>query len=226
MPDAAHDLKPEIDSLDHLRAGLRISRVSIIWTLASSSLGLVIGLRAGSLVLVGFALTGLLDVVGSSALVLHFRHALRHETFSERREQLALRVVIGGLAVIGLAVAAQSARELIASGPAHSAPSGVVLAALSVVVLAVLADRKRRVARLIPSQALLADGWLSGVGTLLAAVTVAGTGATSLFGWWWVDPVAAGVVACGAVAVAVVLAKGSDGPDQPGDQSGVGPISR
>jgi divalent metal cation (Fe/Co/Zn/Cd) transporter len=82
-----------------------------------------------------------------------------------------------------------------------------VLAAASVVVLLALAIRKRRVGAAVPSPALVADGFLSLVGALLAAVTVAGTGLTSAFGWWWADPTAALGVAAGAVGAAFLVSR-------------------
>jgi divalent metal cation (Fe/Co/Zn/Cd) transporter len=74
-------------------------------------------------------------------------------------------------------------------------------------VLAALSFRKRRVAGAVASRALLADGWLSATGASLGVVTVLGTGLAAAFDWWWVDPIAAAVVACGAVVAGVVLAK-------------------
>ena len=61
--------------------------------------------------------------------------------------------------------------------------------------------------RAIPSRALLADAGLSATGALLAVVTVAGTASTDAFGWGWLDPVAAAVVAAGAVALGARLAR-------------------
>jgi divalent metal cation (Fe/Co/Zn/Cd) transporter len=88
-----------------------------------------------------------------------------------------------------------------------TATAGVALAATSAAVLAVLAWRKQRVGRAIPSRALVADGWLSATGGLLAVVTVAGTGLAAAYGWWWVDPVAAAVVGAGAVIVAAAMSR-------------------
>jgi divalent metal cation (Fe/Co/Zn/Cd) transporter len=99
---------------------------------------------------------------------------------------------------------------LIDARPSHAVPAGVALAATSIGVLAVLSVRKRRIANAIPSRALLADGWLSATGCLLAIVTVAGTGFASAFHWWWADPVAALTVACGAIVIAFVMARGAD----------------
>jgi divalent metal cation (Fe/Co/Zn/Cd) transporter len=193
---------------DDLRAGLRLSAVSIAWTLSSSVAAVAIGVATGSLVLIAFGLTGVLDAAGSAALVVHFRHALRADAFSARRERLALRVIVGGLLSVGGLTAVESVRRLISRMPSRSAPAGVVLAVLSIVVLAGLSRRKLAIARRIPSRALLADGGLTATGSLLASVTVVGTGLASRFGWWWVDPVAAIAVACGAVGIAVVMTRG------------------
>jgi len=70
-----------------LRAGMRVSAVSIAWTLTSSVAAVTIGIAAGSLVLVAFGLTGVLDAAGSATLVVHFRLALRSDTFSESHER-------------------------------------------------------------------------------------------------------------------------------------------
>jgi len=57
---------------DDLRAGLRVSAVSIAWTLSSSVAAVAIGIATGSLVLIAFGLTGVLDAAGSATLVVHF----------------------------------------------------------------------------------------------------------------------------------------------------------
>ena len=78
---------------DDLRGGLRVSQVSIIWTVVTSSAAITLGITTPSLVLVAFGLTGLLDAAGSIALVVHFRHALRHDVVSAKHERVALQIV-------------------------------------------------------------------------------------------------------------------------------------
>jgi len=197
--------EPESMSPVDLHAGVRVSAASIGWTLLSSAVAVTLGVAAGSLVLVAFGLTGVLDAAGSATLVVHFRHALRHDTFSDRHERVALRVVTGGLLTVGGLTAVESIRRLITGEPSHASPAGAVLATVSIFVLAGFSRRKILVARRIPSRALLADAWLTATGCLLALVTVAGTGLTSAFGWRWVDPAAALAVACGAIGIAMIL---------------------
>jgi divalent metal cation (Fe/Co/Zn/Cd) transporter len=191
---------------EDIQQGLRVSGVSLIWTLCSGAAAIAIGILSNSLVLAVFGCIGLLDALGSATLIFHFSRAIRHEAISESYERLALLVVTGGMGTIGVATVADSAYRLTQHSRTNPFVSGIVLAGVSVVVLAGLAVRKQQIARRIPSHALHADGWLSALGAILACITLAGMTLNTAFGWWWVDPAAAIAVACGAVALSGLLA--------------------
>src|SRR5262245_16580758 len=110
---------------DHLHAGVRVSAVSIVWTVVASTTAIVLGVEVGSLVLVVFGAAGLLDAAGSGSLVIHFRHALRHEAFSQRHERLALRLVTGGLVAVGALTAIESGRRLVEGAHPRAGVGGV-----------------------------------------------------------------------------------------------------
>jgi divalent metal cation (Fe/Co/Zn/Cd) transporter len=200
-----HDQTLEAKPVDLLRAAVQVSVLSIAWTTVANTTAVVLGVLAGSIVLVAFGLTGLLDAAGSVSLVVHFRHALHHEAFSARHERIALVVVTGGLVTVGIVTLLASAQRFATHAEATASPVGVTIAALSVGVLAALSTRKRRIARSIGSRALEADGWLSATGCLLAAVTVAGSVVSSTLGWWWADPLAASVIGVTAITVAYLM---------------------
>jgi divalent metal cation (Fe/Co/Zn/Cd) transporter len=193
-----------------VRDGLRVSWTSFVWTIVAGTGAVTIGVVGNSLVLVAFGLIGLLDAVGSGTLIVHFRHSKRHEAISEGHERIALVVVTGGMATIGVATIADSLYRLTAHTTSDPLPPGIVVAGLSVLMLAMLAIRKRTIAQRIPSHALHADGWLSAMGAVLAFVALVGTGLDAAFGWWWIDPLAAIAVACGAVGLSIELARGPD----------------
>jgi len=197
---------PDTADAANLRSGLIVSALSIAWTVVASALAIGIGLTVKSLVLVAFGCTGLLDAAGSVALVVHFRHALRHETFSARHERAAFLIVMGGLVLVAGVTVVESVAHLLDPGSPEHSLAGIGVAAASVVALAALARRKISLGHAIPSQALVADGLLSTMGAVLAFVTVVGTLLAAL-GWWWADPVAALVVAIGALVLARVLAR-------------------
>jgi divalent metal cation (Fe/Co/Zn/Cd) transporter len=68
---------------------------------------------------------------------------------------------------------------------------GIVLAALSLLIMPLLARAKRRVAAELGSKALKADSRQTDICAYLSAILLVGLGLNALAGWWWADPVAA-----------------------------------
>ncbi|MGH9047575.1 MAG: cation transporter [Acidimicrobiales bacterium] len=188
-----------------LTAAYRISLVSLVFTLVAGSCAIAVGALAGSLVLVTFGAIGLLDAIGSATLIVHFRHALHRDALSARHEGIAMAVVTIGMAAIGLATMADSAYRLATKAGGGTSIVGIVIAGVSVIVLAALARGKHRIAPHVPSPALRADGWVSALGAMLALVTLLGTALQKGLGWWWLDPTAAIAVASGALVMSVLL---------------------
>src|SRR4051794_11024091 len=119
----------------HVRAGVRVSAASVAWTVCSSAVSIVIGLASNSLALLTFGLVGVLDAVGSASLIVHFRHALRHDALSERHERIALRIVTAGLIVVGVYGLVEGVHRFVAGHAVDPSPAGIAVAATSGVVL-------------------------------------------------------------------------------------------
>jgi hypothetical protein len=162
----------------------------VVWTVVSSGLAVTIGIRGHTGVLVAFGAVGVVDAIGSTALVHHFRHGLRHDQLSDDFEKLAHRVVLVGLFVVGSGAVLGGLLRLNNTQAGDSSNAGVFLAAVSLVILIALSVRKQRIARHLASAALLSDGHLSAIGALLAGVTVTGGLLTRWLGWHSADAVA------------------------------------
>ena len=187
---------------DHIHSAWLVSLQSVIWTMAASAVAIALGITGDSAVLVAFGAIGLVDALGSVALVFHFRHARRLDELSDRLENIAHRVVVTGLFVVGAGAVIVGFVRLIVGSTGGSSNAGTALAAISLVALVVLSLRKQVLARRVGSNALLADGRLSGVGAMQAAVTLFGTAAASWFSWNWADALAASLVGLVALGVA------------------------
>ena len=68
---------------------------------------------------------------------------------------------------------------------------GIALAALSLFVMPVLAQAKRRIASKINSRALEADSRQTDICAYLSAILLGGLFLNAAFGMWWADPIAA-----------------------------------
>ncbi len=196
MPAGPDDTTFETEAVHRAR---RVSEASVVWSLVASTAAIVIGVAAGSAALVVFGAVGYVDMVGSIALVHHFRHALAHDELSDQFEERSHRIVTVGLVAVGGAAVVVSTLRLLMHSSTETIAAGIVLASISLVVLAVLATIKVRVAPRVPSAALRSDGHVSAIGATQAAIVLFGTAATALWSWEWADNLAAMVV--GAVAV-------------------------
>jgi len=191
-------------------AALRVSLLSVVWTVVSSTLAVVIGLHQKAFVLVTFGAVGIVDCVGSIALTLHFAHVLRAQSISERLETVAHRIVLVGLLCVGSAAVLVGAVRLSSNATSSTSTVGVILAATSLVALFILALRKMSVARRLPSPPLRSDGQLSGVGASLAAVTLIGTFLESSFHVHWADSTATIILGVVAAALSITTMRGRD----------------
>jgi divalent metal cation (Fe/Co/Zn/Cd) transporter len=88
-------------------------------------------------------------------------------------------------------VAVDSVSALLRREAPASSPTGIVLAALSLIVMPILARAKRRIAARIESRALHADSRQTDICAYLSAILLGGLLLNATLGWWWADPLAA-----------------------------------
>lgn len=169
---------------ENILRGRRLEYLTIVWNSLEAIIAVGAGLIAGSIALVGFGIDSVIEV--SSGAILLWRLVS-----GEHREQLALRLV--GVSFLALAayVAFDAIKSLWFREPPEASYVGIALAALSVVVMPILARAKRKVASNLNSRAMQADSRQTDICAYLSAILLAGLGLNALFGWWWADPAAA-----------------------------------
>ena len=96
-----------------------------------------------------------------------------------------------GFLLLAAYVAVDSIKSLIEKEAPERSVVGIVIAALSLIVMPWLAHAKRKSARGLNSAALRADSRQSSLCAYLSAILLAGLLLNALLGWWWADPVAA-----------------------------------
>ncbi|HEX7294684.1 MAG TPA: cation transporter [Pyrinomonadaceae bacterium] len=173
-----------------VRRGRYLEYFTIGYNSLEGLIAVAAGLLAGSIALVGFGFDSLIEVT-SGALLLWRLHADVDEIRRERVEAITLRLVGICFLVLALYVIYDSVESLLR----HKAPDesliGIILAAVSLVVMPLLVRAKRRVARSINSGALMADSKQTELCTYLSAILLGGLLLNALLGWWWADPIAA-----------------------------------
>jgi divalent metal cation (Fe/Co/Zn/Cd) transporter len=188
--------EPLPESPSDARKAMRLSAITVVWNLIVGGTGVAIAVSTGSLSLIGFGVTAVVDSSVSVLLVWRFHAEDRgHAERAERAEARAERIAGIAFVLIAIYLTVQSIRTLATSGSSESTTFGIVIAAASLVVLPFLARAKYTLAIRIGSRALRADSILTASGVALSAVALVSLLLHSAFGWWWVDPLGALVIA-------------------------------
>jgi divalent metal cation (Fe/Co/Zn/Cd) transporter len=184
--DCCKSAAPAKDSAADIRAGRRIEYISLAWTSLEAIGGIVAGVMAGSIALIGFGADSVIEVASSAILLWRLNHE-----FGEERECTALRLVGIGFLLLAVYVGWEAVESLVKHQPPGVSFFGIIFSILCLIVMPLLARAKRRVAVRLNSRAMEADSKQSSICAYLAAILLCGLALNALFGWWWADPVAA-----------------------------------
>lgn len=182
-----------------LRKGLRLEAFSISWNVLETLVGLTAGISAGSVALIGFGLDSVVEASSAAILTWRLRSEFSGKRTAEEAERRAIRLVALAFFALAAYVGIRAVLDLITETRPEESTVGVILAIVSLVIMPLLAWRKRVTARELDSRALQADSRQTTLCTYLSAFLLVGLAAYSLFGWWWADPVA-------GLAIALVAA--------------------
>jgi divalent metal cation (Fe/Co/Zn/Cd) transporter len=166
------------------RRGRRLAYLTIGWNSLEAIAAVVAGILAGSVALVGFGFDSVIEV--SSGAIILWR------LFSgEHREKLALQLVGCSFLALTAYIAFDAAKSLWLREPPETTYVGIAIAALSLIVMPLLARSKRKVAATLNSRSMHADSRQTDLCAYLSAILLGGLILNAVFGWWWADPVAA-----------------------------------
>ena len=168
--------------------GLRLEWLTVAWNVVEAVVSIAAGWVAGSVALIGFGLDSVVESTSGVALLWRLRRDDPGQR--ERAERAALRLVAVSFLLLAAYVAAESVHTLWVREAPEASVAGIVIAALSLVVMPLLARAKRRVATGIESRALHADSRQTDLCAYLSAILLLGLGLNAVLGWWWADPLA------------------------------------
>ncbi len=137
---------------DYVSRGRRLEYFTIGYNSLEGVTSIVAGLIAGSVSLVGFGLDSLIEVTSGATLLWRLRNDL-DVSRREQVERIALRMIGACFVALALYILYESSAMLIRHVPPDRSIAGIVIAAISVIVMPLLARAKRRVARQLGSDA-------------------------------------------------------------------------
>ncbi|WP_235508795.1 cation transporter [Terrabacter sp. Root85] len=177
-----------------VRRARLLAAASVAYNVAEAVVAITSGRVADSTALVGFGLDSTVEVMSGLVILWQFGHPV-----PEEREHLARRLIAVSFFALAAYVTVESVRAVVAREQPDTSVVGIALAALSLAVMPLLSRWQRRTGRELGSGAVVADGTQTLLCTYLSGVLLVGLLANALLGWWWLDPVAALVIAAVAV---------------------------
>lgn len=171
-----------------------IVAATIAYNVVEAVIALAAGGMASSSALIAFGLDSVVEVLSAAAVAWQFA-----APDPERREHLAMRLIAVSFFGLALFVSVDAIRSLSGAEAADHSPAGIVLAAVSLVVMPALSWAERRTGRELGSASAVADSKQTLLCSYLSAVLLAGLLLNSAFGWYWADPLAALAIAGVAV---------------------------
>ena len=163
---------------------------------AEGVIAVTAGVLAGSIALIAFGLDSAIEGFASLVIVWRFTGS---RLLSHAAEERAQKLVAVQFFLLAPYVAFEAIHKLITDEQAETSVLGIVLVTTSLIGMPILGHAKRRLANTLGSAATRGEGTQNLLCAYLAAAVLVGLLGNALFGLWWLDPVAALVVAGVAV---------------------------
>ena len=181
---------PQLVRRRRQRVALGLAWATIAWNTVEAVVAIGAGAVASSIALVSFGLDSTVEVLSASVIVWQMTRDV-----PEEREARALRLIAVSFFALAGYVTVQAVFDLVTRNEPDASTVGIVLAAVSLIVMPVLAALKRRNGRRLGSNSVVADSQQTMLCTYLSAVLLVGLVLNATVSWWWADPLAALVIA-------------------------------
>ena len=169
---------------------------SLAWMTAEGVVAVVAGIAAGSIALIGFGLDSAIEGVASVVIIWRFWGA---RAFSERAERRAQKLVAAQFFILAPYVGVEAVRALVGGHEPETSLLGIGLTIVSAILMPAFGLAKQRVGAALGSAATRAEGMQNMLCAYLSLAVLAGLLGNTLAGWWWLDPLAALLIAHVAV---------------------------
>ena len=173
-----------------VRRSYRLNVITLSYNSIEGVVALFAGALAGSIALTGFGLDSLIELAASVTALWRLRADVSPSA-REHAERVSLRVIGALFFALAAYVGIDAARALLRREAPRESVFGIIIAALSVMVMPILARAKHGVALQLGSGALAAESQQTSLCAYLSAILLGGLVLNATLGWWWADPVAA-----------------------------------
>lgn len=167
--------------------------LTVLYNVAEAIIAVFTGYSSESIALVGFGFDSMLEVSAAVLMLWRLYEQIKHQNDDavERAETFVHRFVGATFILLATYIAYDAGMTLWFQNRPEETTIGIILAALSLLIMPALAWGKIKTARKINSRALEAEAKETVACSILSLILLVGLVLNAVFGWWWADPVAA-----------------------------------
>ena len=185
------------------KKALWLSYLTVGYNVLEGGISILVGWLAGSIALVGFGLDSMVESLSGGVMIWRFRpHANLTPQEEERLEKKAIRLVGYTFFILAAYILYESLKKLILQEAPAPSLLGIIIAAISLVIMPGLFYLKYQTGKSLGSMSLMADSKQTLACAMLSLALLIGLGLNYLFGIWQADPI------IGLVIVGVLIREG------------------
>lgn len=178
-----------MDSSLHKKA-LSLSYFTVGYNISEGIVSILAGLLAGSIALIGFGLDSFVESLSGGVMIWRLRkHGKISKEEEDNVEKKAVRFIAYTFFILGAYVLYESIEKLYV----HEIPApsllGIVIAAISLIVMPILFYLKYQTGKSLRSRSLVADSKETLACVFLSGALFIGLGFNYLYGFWQADPI-------------------------------------
>lgn len=171
------------------KKALLLSFATVGYNLVEGVVAVLVGIATNSSALLGFGLDSFIESLSGSVMIWRFGKN-RSEEDEERVEQKAQKLVAYTFFILGAYVLFDASKQLITHQEPEKSLFGIVVAALSLLIMPALTLAKYRTGKQLKSKSLIADSKQTLACVIMSVTLLLGVGLNYIFGLWWADPIA------------------------------------
>lgn len=175
-----------------VRRARSLAWIGLGWHFAEAAIAIGAGVAASSIALIGFGADSVIEAAAGVVVLWLMADSRSASASAERRAQQLIAV---SFAVLAAYIGVESLRDLFGGHHPDVSWLGIGLSIVTLAIMPPLARAKHNVGDALGSSATTSESRQTMICAYLSAALLVGLGANALFGWWWMDPLAALVIA-------------------------------
>ncbi len=182
--------------MDNYRKALSLEYFTVGYNILEAVASIIAGSFAGSIALVGFGLDSIVESLSGCVLIWRLKN---RDTDDPEREEIIEKkaVLLVGITffILAIYVFSEAIRKIMHTETADPSLPGIIIAILSIIIMPVLALKKKKLGEEMNLESLVADSKETLACSILSVALLAGLAARYLWNFTLADPIAGLVIA-------------------------------